>query len=602
MKKITQLSIVILLLIFAFLPFKTVTAEASLSPTVVYDVPISSLHPTQAGIGKIQISYKLTEYLANDAALTASFFEDFNEDNGYIKGNYLTADTQTPKQDKNLLKTVNMREELGALVNPALGSLSVQVVIGPHKEYYAIDGHHGSNTNQLIKEMTGLGYDKINVAVIADYSDLDEKTFWQTMLAQKYMYPKAYNVATHQYETISGLKLPKQMNNQLFVNDPFRGLNYFWRSTAINKDTISVPFAEFYWGEFMSRTHEFDDLNFQTPDDYQTAFERGNAIFEKLIAGDAKYTHLFSEVVTQQYGITANQIGLQDSYSAAKLAKQQDKLDTAKAYMFSHPNLTTSNQAVFDGNTPVEPPTSEDSSTDDNTSTSNDETSSTDSTDSSSSSESDTSGSDTNSSDTATSSTDSADNSSSVSESDTSGSDTNSSDTATSSTDSADSSSSANESDTSVSDTNSSDTATSSTDSADNSSSASESDTSGSDTNASDTATSSTDSADSSSSANESDTSVSDTNSSDTETSSTDSENNSSSNSQKNSSERETSSSTDAAISPAEQTHSSDKTATTQIAASTLPHTGDSPIQFWLILLGAACVITAGIKFYRLKE
>ncbi|SLM98777.1 Ser-Asp rich fibrinogen-binding, bone sialoprotein-binding protein [Brachybacterium faecium] len=542
MKKITQLSIVILLLIFAFLPFKTVTAEA---PTVVYDVPISSLHPTQAGIGKIQISYKLTEYLANDAALTASFFEDFNEDNGYIKGNYLTADTQTPKQDKNLLKTVNMREDLGALVNPALGSLSVQVVIGPHKEYYAIDGHHGSNTNQLIKEMTGLGYDKINVAVIADYSDLDEKTFWQTMLAQKYMYPKAYNVATHQYETISGLKLPKQMNNQLFVNDPFRGLNYFWRSTAINKDTISVPFAEFYWGEFMSRTHEFDDLNFQTPDDYQTAFERGNAIFEKLIAGDAKYTHLFSEVVTQQYGITANQIGLQDSYSAAKLAKQQDKLDTAKAYMFSHPNLTTSNQAVFDGNTPVEPPTSEDSSTDDNTSTSNDETSS----------------------------TDSADSSSSASESDTSGSDTNSSDTATSSTDGENSSSSASESDTSGSDTNSSDTATSSTDSADNSSSASESDTSGSDTNSSDTATSSTAS-----------------------------ENNFSSESQKNSSEREASSSTDAAISPAEQTHSSDKTATTQIAASTLPHTGDSPIHFWLILLGAACVITAGIKFYRLKE
>ncbi|ODJ57179.1 ParB/Srx family N-terminal domain-containing protein [Brochothrix thermosphacta] len=417
-------------------------------------------------------------------------------------------------------------------------------MIGPHKEYYAIDGHHGSNTNQLIKEMTGLGYDKINVAVIADYSDLDEKTFWQTMLAQKYMYPKAYNVATHQYETISGLKLPKQMNNQLFVNDPFRGLNYFWRSTAINKDTISVPFAEFYWGEFMSRTHEFDDLNFQTPDDYQTAFERGNAIFGKLIAGDAKYTHLFSEVVTQQYGITANQIGLQDSYSAAKLAKQQDKLDTAKAYMFSHPNLTTSNQAVFDGNTPVEPPTSEDSSTDDNTSTSNDETSSTDSADSSSSSESDTSGSDTNSSDTATSSTDSADSSSSSSESDTSGSDTNSSDTETSSTASDNSSSSASESDTSGSDTNSSDTATSSSDS----------------------------------------------------------ENNFSSESQKNSSEREASSSTDAAISPAEQTHSSDKTATTQIADSTLPHTGDSPIQFWLILLGAACVITAGIKFYRLKE
>ncbi|EUJ36145.1 ParB/Srx family N-terminal domain-containing protein [Brochothrix thermosphacta] len=587
MKKITQLSIVILLLIFAFLPFKTVAAEASLSPIVVYDVPISSLHPTQAGIGKIQISYKLTEYLANDAALTASFFEDFNEDNGYIKGNYLTADTQTPKQDKNLLKTVNMREELGALVNPALGSLSVQVVIGPHKEYYAIDGHHGSNTNQLIKEMTGLGYDKINVAVIADYSDLDEKTFWQTMLAQKYMYPKAYNVATHQYETISGLKLPKQMNNQLFVNDPFRGLNYFWRSTAINKDTISVPFAEFYWGEFMSRTHEFDELNFQTPGDYQTAFERGNVIFEKLIAGDAKYTNLFNEVVTQQYGITANQIALQDSYSAAKLAKQQDKLDTAKAYMFSHPNLTTSNQAVFDGNTPVEPPTSEDSSTDDNTSTSDTETSSTASDDSSSSSEPDTSGSDTNSSDTATSSTASDDSSSSASESDTSGSDTNSSDTATSSTDSADSSSSANESDTSGSDTNSSDTETSST-ASDNSSSSSESDTSGSDTNSSDTATSSTNGENSSSSASESDTSGSDTNSS--------------SNSQKNSSERETSSSTDAAISPVEQTHSSDKTATTQIADSTLPHTGDSPIHFWLILLGAACVITAGIKFYRLKE
>ncbi|WP_413521415.1 hypothetical protein, partial [Brochothrix thermosphacta] len=89
---------------------------------------------------------------------------------------------------------------------------------------------------------------------------------------------------------------------------------------------------------------------------------------------------------------------------------------------------------------------------------------------------------------------------------------------------------------------------------------------------------------------------------SDTETSSTASDDSSSSKSQKNSSERETSSSTDAAISPVEPTHSSDKTATTQIADSTLPHTGDRPIHFWLILLGATCVITAGIKFYRLKE
>jgi hypothetical protein len=76
-----------------------------------YDVPISDIHPTQASVGKAQIAAKILGYLdETQASLTEDYFKDFNDDNGYSKGNYLV--NGQALKDKSLYSSASIRQSI----------------------------------------------------------------------------------------------------------------------------------------------------------------------------------------------------------------------------------------------------------------------------------------------------------------------------------------------------------------------------------------------------------------------------------------------------------------------------------------------------------
>lgn len=77
-------------------------ANVSADNKTEYNVPISTIHPTQAAVGKAQIASKISTYVEN-GALTKDYYNDFNDDNGYTNGLYsLNGVSQT---DKTTYKT-----------------------------------------------------------------------------------------------------------------------------------------------------------------------------------------------------------------------------------------------------------------------------------------------------------------------------------------------------------------------------------------------------------------------------------------------------------------------------------------------------------------
>jgi len=334
----------------------TTAVEQSNAIVVRYQQPIVQVHPTQAALGKLQIAYKLSEYIESDnKSLTKDFFKDYNDQNGYVEGHYLLKGKDKEQKNKDVWKSGNIADELQGLVDTqACGTEqdkkhcfkpALEVVIGPNGGYYAIDGHHGANGILMTKALSGQGYDKANLYVKADYSQYSPEAFWKKMGDEHYLYAKVFNSQTNQYQNTTAKELPDQMRYADFVNDPFRSLNYFWRKSAIAKNETAVPFAEFYLGEFLVATQQFKDINFASHDPkqldiaYQQAFDRGNAVLQRLIEGDAQLQALFKKTVTDVYGFSSKQLGLKDSFDADEVKKQRKKLEQALTFYNAHPQL-----------------------------------------------------------------------------------------------------------------------------------------------------------------------------------------------------------------------------------------------------------------------
>lgn len=323
-------------------------ANVSADNNTEYNVPISTIHPTQAAVGKAQIASKISTYVEN-GALTKDYYNDFNDDNGYTNGLYsLNGVSQT---DKTTYKTNSIQSVIpdAKLTNDS--TAKVPVIKGPGGTLYATDGHHGSTTYEFIKQQYNLGFDTINVEVIADYSSLSMADFYKKLIDNNQVLPMAFNVKTGEYQSFSLDRLPTHMYANEFVNDPFRSLAYFWRKSAIDKDNVTANFAEFYLGMFLTSTGEFKGLSFESQDDYLTAFNKGNAILQKLINGDTTYTALFNKVLTIPYGVTPSMLGIQSTFDDTKIAAQRQKLTDALAFLTNTPALATSNTTLFDLNT-----------------------------------------------------------------------------------------------------------------------------------------------------------------------------------------------------------------------------------------------------------
>ncbi|KRM89973.1 ParB/Srx family N-terminal domain-containing protein [Liquorilactobacillus cacaonum] len=336
-KKLLQKMLIPFSLSFIFFLALNVTSIKA-DNNILYGVPISSIHPTQAAVGKAQIAYNIQDYIGSTSSpqLTVDYFNDFNEDNGYTKNSVPSDGT-----------AYNTKDILGSYPDITVTAPKVPVIIGPNNIMYATDGHHGMTTYEFLKTQYGLGSDKINVRVIANYSNLSQSDFYQKLIDTKQAFPYAFNVKTGTYQEFSLDKLPTQMSSSDFVNDPFRSLAYFWRKSAIDKDTVTADFAEFYLGEFMVATGDFKSLTFQNAADYQQAFKIGNEILEKLIAGDSHYVQLFKTTITDKYGITAAQLGIMQNFDSSKITKQQAKLTSALGFLFGTPSLEQSNTNLF---------------------------------------------------------------------------------------------------------------------------------------------------------------------------------------------------------------------------------------------------------------
>lgn len=323
-------------------------ANVSADNKTEYNVPISTIHPTQAAVGKAQIASKISTYVEN-GALTKDYYNDFNDDNGYTNGLYsLNGVSQT---DKTTCKTNSIQSVIPDAQLTSDSAAKVPVIKGPVGVLYATDGHHGSTTYEFIKQQYNLGFDTINVEVIADYSSLSMADFYKKLIANNQVLPMAFNVKTGEYQSFSLNRLPTHMYANEFVNDPFRSLAYFWRKSAIDKDNVTANFAEFYLGMFLTSTGEFKGLSFESQDDYLTAFNKGNAILQKLINGDTTYTALFNKVLTIPYGVTPSMLGIQSTFDDTKIAAQRQKLTDALTFLTNTPALATSNTTLFDLNT-----------------------------------------------------------------------------------------------------------------------------------------------------------------------------------------------------------------------------------------------------------
>ncbi|MFT8870859.1 MAG: ParB/Srx family N-terminal domain-containing protein [Sporolactobacillus sp.] len=311
-------------------------------------VPINQLIPTQAALGKLQIAAKVSGYYTGNTP-SSGYYNDFNDDNGYVKGAYLDQSGNTltglKKTIYNSGSVYDYVLQNNGFAPGVTGTPSADVVIGPGHKYYLVDGHHGVSEYLFVNQQTGRGDTSVNVNVEHDWSSDSAAQFAADMNTNHYYFDKAYNAATRTYETVDLSTLPAQMGLANFINDPFRSLNYFWRNSAINKDSVTALYAEFYWGEFMVATGQFKDLSFTSDADYITAFNRGNTIYQQLIGGDAGLTALFQQVVTAPTGYTASQLGLQSTFNSSAVAAQLTKLQNALAYADATPSVLNSSNS-----------------------------------------------------------------------------------------------------------------------------------------------------------------------------------------------------------------------------------------------------------------
>jgi hypothetical protein len=123
----------------------------------------------------------------------------------------------------------------------------VPVVLGPKKEYYLIDHHHYAYSMYLA------GHKEVKAKVVADFSSMKPKDFWQEMMKKKWVWlylPNGVQITADQIPTkITELQ-----------NDYFRSLSWGVREQkGFDESADKVPFFEFMWGSFF-REHLTEHL------------------------------------------------------------------------------------------------------------------------------------------------------------------------------------------------------------------------------------------------------------------------------------------------------------------------------------------------------
>ncbi|MDL9979577.1 ParB/Srx family N-terminal domain-containing protein [Microbacterium candidum] len=214
------------------------------------DVRIGDVHPTQPSLGYDEVYYKLGRYTLGKDAVNKKF-DDWCEANG--QGQAATVAPYARLDDPaSFTCTIPVGQETEASIEPMK-----TVVIGPGGKLYLSDGHH---TLTSFYELADGGPNlHVRLRVLGNLSGLGQPQFWAAMQANGWTWLKDAHG-----EPISPKQLPSSVGLANFQDDTYRSLLYFARDIGYSAD--SVPFQEFYWGDWV-RTSGAVDLTGWDRDD-----------------------------------------------------------------------------------------------------------------------------------------------------------------------------------------------------------------------------------------------------------------------------------------------------------------------------------------------
>ncbi|WP_084627120.1 ParB/Srx family N-terminal domain-containing protein [Pseudoclavibacter soli] len=280
------------------------------------DVRISDVHPTQPSLGYDEVYYKLGRYTLGkdeDSGKSNKKFDDWCETNGQ-------GEAASVSEGATLADTSSFSCEIaiGEETEDSIAEMKT-VVIGPGGTLYLTDGHH---TLTSFAELTSDGGEDIHVRlkVLANLSDLSSREFWQTMVDNKWTWLKDASG-----NTITPAQLPTSVGLSNFQNDEYRSLLYFGRD--IGYEAGSIPFQEFYWGDWLANTAQVDIDDWDS--DAETALATVESVTEKQVAlaGDEPVSG----------GFTASALGVLSKWNNGKNATKGEFGDLAAPYSESKP-------------------------------------------------------------------------------------------------------------------------------------------------------------------------------------------------------------------------------------------------------------------------
>tara|TARA_Y100001951_G_scaffold105091_1_gene119812 strand:+ start:80 stop:1009 length:930 start_codon:yes stop_codon:yes gene_type:complete len=295
-----------LLLSIGFSAIALAQDYSAAKPGELLQVPLTSLHPTQAAVGYDQIFYKLGRF-ANERN---KLFDEYCEANGQGESARVPGDADLHKPDSFSCQN-------------AVGTRSSEmktVVIGPQGKLFLTDGHH---TFTVLMEHPDAGADlNMWVRVTDNFSDsADMASFWQRMAQARKVWLKDGNG-----RSIDPQQIPVQLGLQHLANDPYRALVYFTREVAYDKPRsgeVAPEFLEFYWGNWLRSVMPLEGYDLSDRGDYRDAVE---AAAKKMVA-------LAPDEIVGDSGFKARELGGYSSIDRKELNKVAGrKLNYATRY------------------------------------------------------------------------------------------------------------------------------------------------------------------------------------------------------------------------------------------------------------------------------
>lgn len=280
------------------------------------DVRIGDVHPTQPSLGYDEVYYKLGRYTLGKDEARGKFnkkFDDWCEANG--QGEAASVSVGARLDDPT---SFSCTIAVGSETAESIAAMKT-VVIGPGGTLYLTDGHHTLTSFAALTQDGGLDI-HVRLRVLGNLSGLSSAEFWQTMVANKWTWLKDASG-----NTITPAQLPTSVGLANFQNDEYRSLLYFGRD--IGYSAGSIPFQEFYWGDWLANTAGVDIDGWDA--DAETALATVKSVTEKQVAlaGD--------EVVSG--GFTASDLGVLSEWNNGKKATKGEFGDLSEPYSESKP-------------------------------------------------------------------------------------------------------------------------------------------------------------------------------------------------------------------------------------------------------------------------